>query len=381
MNTWQLVFMVQMLVVAVRLVLRRTPASLNADACDRFEDQWVGDSFPPSTKSQWLEVPLRTHHLYIENERPSMVLLHGTGSAASLAWASASDKLAVHFSIYAPDLPGFGRTHFDKETFLAATQQEVEDLYADWLAHYIAAVKLERPIVVAHSISAFFAVQFAKKYPANLSKLILVDPAGLLPTMGTMGFYFAWLFKLGFPTKQLRGIGRVGSTVLYTLWDAQKRSSRAYFWLQLNASPTAFGDQVVAKFITAASNGLSGYWNRPALHKLVTAGVPVAFIYGETDNLLPSTQGRVIVEVAMGNNPDLVGIVPGAWHAPFHIQKGDPFVETLLRAVDVACVPQPSARLVESLVKLDPSKYASTWNLKATTRKIEQLYTQLRLVK
>jgi pimeloyl-ACP methyl ester carboxylesterase len=357
------------------------------------------NNFPPFTKSQWLHLPggIETHHLVIPRNEDndgtqsrdadvSMVMLHGTGSAAALAWSSSSGRLANSYSIYAPDLPAFGRTQLPWESFCDASHKELEDLYADWLASYIDALGILKPVVVAHSIGGFFAMKFAKKHPTKVSKLILVDPAGMLPTLGSSGYYFGWLFKLGIPTRQLRGLGKVCSSIFNTIFDYKQASAKAYYWLQLNASPTAFGDRVVAKFITTNDSGLSMYWCRPALRDLLTAGVPFAFVYGETDNLMPPTQGRVVAEVAMRvrdekdlfSDKNLVGIVPGAWHMPFHVEKGDPFVDKLLRAIEVARLPNPSKDLLKELESLEPSSFASSLSLRSTSSTIERLYAHLR---
>ena len=343
------------------------------EACTVRENRWLqtgAHTFPPWTQSAWLDLPggIRTHHLVMvqDPERESMVLLHGTGSAASLAWSSSGD-LATRYSLYAPDLPAFGRTSLPWEAFHARPLADIEDLYADWLASYVDALPVKAPVVVAHSIGAFFAVKFAKKYPTKLTKLVLVDPAGLLPTLGCWGVYFAWLFKLGIPTKQLRRLGVCPPAPTH----------KAGYWLHLHACPTAFGDQVVAQFIT--TRGLTAYWNRPALGDLLTAGVPFAFIYGETDTLVPPEQGRLVVEVAMRDaSEDIVGLVPGAWHAPFHVHQGGPFVAKVLRAVAVARLPTPSAALLHAVATLDPAAYASTWSLTATAAAIARVYAHLR---
>jgi pimeloyl-ACP methyl ester carboxylesterase len=317
----------------------------------------------------------------LKTKGDAMVMIHGTGSSAALAWSSSVDKLA-HYSIYAPDLPAFGRSELPRSV-LAATPAEIEDVYADWLANYIDAVGLVKPVVVAHSIGGFFAVKFAKKYPSKVSKLILVDPAGLFPTLGSAGFYFGCLFKFGIPMRQMRRIGRVGSSVVYTLLDNVKASAKAYYWLQLNASPTAFGDQVVAKFITPNKSFFSQCWSRPALRDLLTAGVPFAFVYGETDNLFPPSQGRLVVELSMKKkgfleSEKMVGIVPGAWHMPYHVDKGDPFVDKVLRAVEAASLPEPSTHLLEKLDLLDPFLFCTSCSLSETSHAIERLYAHLR---
>ncbi len=365
------------------LLKRHTPLALNANSCTQFEDLIVQTGFPATTRSEWVDLPgIKTHHLVLKTKGDAMVLLHGTGSSAALAWSSTVAKLATRYSIYAPDLPAFGRTQLP-QSVLDANPAEVENVYADWLADYIAAVGLVKPVVVAHSVGAFFAIKFAKKHPARISKLILVDPAGLFPTLGSSGFYFGCFFKFGIPTRQLRGLGRLGSSVLYTLLDNVKAGSKAYYWLQINASPTAFGEQVVAKFITRNKSVFSQCWSRPALRDLLTAGVPFAFVYGETDNLFPPSQGRLVVELGMKKKGFLeaermVGIVPGAWHMPYHIEKGDPFVDKVLLAVEAACLPDPSAALLKELETLDPCLFATSCSVSTTNLAIERFYTHLR---
>ena len=378
-----LFFFAAVVVLLVLLKTRQTPA-LNTNSCNVFEDRLVQTQFPPITKSEWLDLGgIKTHHLAIQTKGDAMVLIHGTGSSAALAWSSSVGKLASRYSIYAPDLPAFGRTQIPWQSVSRATPSEIEDIYADWLANYIEAVGLVKPIVVAHSIGGFFAVKFAKKYPAKVSKLILVDPAGLFPTLGSAGFYFGCLFKFGIPMRQMRRMGRVGSSVFYTLFDNLKASAKAYYWLQLNASPTAFGDQVIGKFIAPNKTFFLQCWSRPALRDLLTAGVPFAFIYGETDNVFPPSQGRLVVELGMKKkgflaSEKMVGIVPGAWHMPYHIEKGDPFVEKVLHAVQAASLPEPSTHLLEKLDVLDPFLFCTSCSFSTTNNSIERLYAHLR---
>eukprot|EP00961_Rhodomonas_salina_P030874 415202-Rhodomonas_salina.1 len=274
----------------LNLVLMRKQVSLtlNQEACNRFEDAWLSSSdnnFPASTTSGWLDLPngISAHYIHVPSSKKgplpadsathaTIVLIHGTGSAAALAWASMAGQLAESFSLYAVDLPGFGRSTWSWEKFLAASRGEVEDAYADFISNYIHAMGLVKPIVVAHSIGGFFAIKFAKKYPDCISKLILVSPAGILPMPTDYGWYFAWLFMHGIPIRQIRRLGRIASFVFYSIFDFCRAGAKAYYWLQLNGSPTGFGDCVVARFLTATRMGLRLHWNRPALSDLLTAG-------------------------------------------------------------------------------------------------------------
>ena len=369
--------------------------ALTQEACDFYERRWINNAFPPSTRSEWVTLgDVKTHYLILPRKDPSqkgrakiaspaMVLLHGTGSASSLAWSSSAGLFSKRYFLCMPDLPGFGRSTFPRNKLQEASLAEIEDFYADWLAAYIDAMQLQKPVVVAHSMGAFFAINFMKIYPDKLSRIVLVDPAGIFPTLGSHGYYFAWLFSVGIPTRQLRVVGWIASALLHFIYHDKKNAHviKAHFWVQLQASPSAFGDRVVAKFITFNFNkeGTFSFWNRPAILDVLTAGVPVAFVYGAVDTVMPPRQGEVTAELMRCNSTKgtIVNLVPGAWHMPFHVDSGIPFVDQTLRAIDVACVPRPTRVLTDALHKMDAQRYRSTWSSQATAQVIESLYKKL----
>lgn len=384
-------FLVAVILRLLNLVLSRQQQSLtlNQTACKKFEDVWLkssNNSFPPSTSSDWLYLHhgISAHHIRVPCDQGlcpnnstscnNMVLIHGTGSSAALAWASVAGQLAKSYNLYAPDLPGFGRSTVSWEQVATASCEDLENMYADFIANYIDAMGLVKPIVVAHSIGGFFAIKFIRKYPDYASKLVLVSSAGILPT--PLGFYFAWLFKVGFPIRQIRSLGRFASFILYSMFDFRSCSCKAYYWLQLNGSPCAFGDHVVSRFLTLSRMGLRLHWNRPALHDLLTIGVPLAFIYGESDNLFPPSQGRLVQRLMRAHG--VVGIVPGAWHSPFHVNQGGDFLTQLMQMIDNVQVPNASLRLLSSIETLDPATFRASWNVTTTKIQIHTLYAELR---
>ncbi len=52
---------------------------------------------------------LRVHHMYGGRGSP-VVFVHGLGSSGYMEWRSNLDSVAVRHRVFAPDLPGFGRT-------------------------------------------------------------------------------------------------------------------------------------------------------------------------------------------------------------------------------------------------------------------------------
>lgn len=50
------------------------------------------------------------HYLTAGNKGPSVMLIHGTGSAGAWEWMHVIRPLSDHFTVYAPDLVGVGLT-------------------------------------------------------------------------------------------------------------------------------------------------------------------------------------------------------------------------------------------------------------------------------
>jgi hypothetical protein len=66
----------------------------------------------------------------LQSEKPPLVLMHGWSSGLAL-WGKNIDELSEHFSIYAIDLLGFGRS--DRPAFPRASRATPEQAKAFWL--------------------------------------------------------------------------------------------------------------------------------------------------------------------------------------------------------------------------------------------------------
>ena len=101
--------------------------------------------------------------------RVPVVLVHGF-SLSSLYWAPTAERLAREFPVFAPDLPGFGRSDaFGKVLDIP----ELTGALRAWMD----ALALGRVILVAHSFGCPVATEFALRHPARVERLVLADPA------------------------------------------------------------------------------------------------------------------------------------------------------------------------------------------------------------
>ncbi|WP_163990162.1 alpha/beta fold hydrolase [Pyxidicoccus caerfyrddinensis] len=141
-------------------------------------------------RSTWHQVnDLRIHTRVSAQPVPgrawSVVLLHGL-VASSTYMVPTGMGLAPYFRVYAPDLPGFGRSQKPRRPL------DVAGL-ADSLAAWMDAADLEHPALVANSSGCQFAVDFASRYPERCGPLVLLGPTLDTRHHGTPKQVVRWL--------------------------------------------------------------------------------------------------------------------------------------------------------------------------------------------
>ncbi len=103
----------------------------------------------------------------------AVVLVHGLGKAAARDWANVIPALAAHYAVYAVDLPGFGQS--DK-----GNHHYSPDNFARVLEAVMAGRERRAFVLIGHSMGGAVALAYAAAYPQRVSRLILVDAAGVL---------------------------------------------------------------------------------------------------------------------------------------------------------------------------------------------------------
>lgn len=188
------------------------------------------------------------------------------------------------------------------------------------------------------SFGGFLAAKYARRHPEMVDRLILVDPAGLFPTLDKEGAYWGVLFSLGLPTRPIRAMFRYCKPLLWLLYgvfDMLHAPAMAYYWIQVQADPSAINDHICAKFISLTWKDCQ--WNDPAIVDLVElhAEIPISFIHGEKDTLFPPHQSLMAARLLGGDDDDgSVQLIQDAWHMPFHIRGGADFVQAVLKAME-----------------------------------------------
>ena len=103
--------------------------------------------------------------------RNPLLLIHGAAMDRSV-WALTGRALAAaHGPVLALDLPGHGRSR--------GTPRRRIEAYADCVLGLIAAIPLEQPILIGHSMGALVALEAARRHDA--AGLVLLGAAAQMP--------------------------------------------------------------------------------------------------------------------------------------------------------------------------------------------------------
>jgi pimeloyl-ACP methyl ester carboxylesterase len=197
--------------IIVSLLVSTFPACKHSPA--KFEKSQYRYTVPVRLDAQFTQVQgLRTRY-FVSGSGPAVLVLHGWGANIEAVHPIVAGLGAVG-RVYALDLPGFGETQPPPKPW------GVED-YQAFVASFMDALAIERPVIVGHSNGGRIAIRMACTEPTRASKLVLVDSAGIRPKrtfrwyrrvgMAKLGKYAARF--LGAPGERLRTllVGRVAS--------------------------------------------------------------------------------------------------------------------------------------------------------------------------
>jgi len=107
---------------------------------------------------------------------PPLVLFHGLGSGVG-QWIANIDSLAQHYTIYACDLIGFGRS--SRPELIGKTASEAKNYFVNHMGEWIHQLELNDMYLLGHSMGGYIAGNYAIQHPEKIKHLILVDSWGL----------------------------------------------------------------------------------------------------------------------------------------------------------------------------------------------------------
>jgi len=230
-------------------------------------------------------------HVRVHGDGPPLLLVHGL-MTSSYSWRYVLEPLGRHFTVYAPDLPGNGRS-----------DRPVDASYhPDALAGWIAAVQRGLGVrgcpVIGNSMGGYLAMRLALRDPAAMSRLVNLHSPGLpAPRMYALGAALALPGARRLLARMVRREPRrwVHRNVHY--WDESLKSlEEAREYGEPLADPA--GARVFTRHLaeTLATGPMRGF--RRQLAERRRGGepfpVPLLLVYARRDPMVPPAIGDAL---------------------------------------------------------------------------------------
>jgi pimeloyl-ACP methyl ester carboxylesterase len=116
--------------------------------------------------------PHRLHYLEA-GSGPPLLLVHGLGSSAMQDWGRLMAPLGRQFHVYAPDLPGFGRSERPPDADYSIPMQ------VKAVRSFMDTLGLDRARVAGISMGGWIVSRLASESPERVERLVVVDGAGM----------------------------------------------------------------------------------------------------------------------------------------------------------------------------------------------------------
>jgi pimeloyl-ACP methyl ester carboxylesterase len=114
---------------------------------------------------------LRAHHMHGGHGSP-VVFIHGLGSSGYMEWRQNLEATAVRHRVFAPDLPGYGRSDKPRARYTIP-------YFARFIRRYMEDRGLRSAMLVGASLGGRVALEVALEQPRLVRKLVLVNTLGL----------------------------------------------------------------------------------------------------------------------------------------------------------------------------------------------------------
>ncbi len=231
-------------------------------------------------------------------DAPALILLHGFGSSLD-TWEAWAKVLSARYRVIRIDLPGFGLTGRDP------TGDYSDDRTRAVLAALMDQLALPKAALIGNSLGGRFAWEFAARYPARVSHLVLISPDGF----ASPGFDYG---KAPEVPLMLEAMPWVGPRSLI-------RANLAPAWAHPDALPDAvlerYRDMLLAPGVRQAilDRTRQTMLTDPAA-RLRSITAPTLILWGEQDQMIPVRNAQDYLRLM----PHAVLVrLPGMGHVPF----------------------------------------------------------------
>ena len=242
----------------------------------------------PHVQNQWVRVNgLRIYYRYSEGDGLPIVLLQGGMlDSSTLTWRYVLEGLPPQERVFAPDLPGYGKSDKPKAPYTTG-------YFIDFIERFLDTLGLERVILFGSSMSGAVALGFAFHAPERVAALGLSGAYGWQPSVP--------LHPLAYLAAHLPGLPQLVRRLLLQGPAVMRQAMRIAV-----PDPTHITDELVADACAGLTEPgqLEAFaaWMRHELtpttvrsnyaDRLQDITVPVLILHGGHDWMMPVTYAR-----------------------------------------------------------------------------------------
>lgn len=202
-----------------------------------------------------------------------LVIIHGGGDGA-MSWRKNAEELSKNYSVYIPDLPGFGHSQSASDKFNLPE-------YVAFIEDFSHTLGIERFHLIGHSIGGGIALHYALKSPQKVKGLVLVSSwcLGLEAAL--------WVRLLSHPAL-CRSLGEAGIAVL-----------KGVKWLvRLFYAPFRFANPVTRVKMDVGKTMITFRGQTTVLQdRLCELTVPTLLVWGAGDRIVPAAHAYIAAEL------------------------------------------------------------------------------------
>ncbi len=280
---------------------------------------WASDGrdWPHRQFSRFVDAAGLRWHVQAQGSGPAILLIHGTG-AATHSWRGMAARLAEHFTVIAPDLPGHGFTQMHAKPALSLP------MMASSLAALMAKLNIRPDFVVGHSAGAAIGLRMILDQSIAPRRIISLSGA-LVPFPGSAGIVFPALAKLLFVNPLVAPL---------IAWRANDPTAVARVIAGTGSHLDAEGLNLYWRLLQTrrhieATMGMMANWDLwPLLRELPKLPIPLTLVAPERDQAVPprvATRVSALVRLA-----EIISI-PGRGHLA-HEEDPIGFAELIIKA-------------------------------------------------